>query len=357
MKKVNIILFGIGNVGSTLIQQLLGAKALWEKHSGVSVSIPVIANSRKVLFNPAGISENWQKEFKKSGKKYQLEDILDFTKEYGLEHLIAIDATASKNFVALYIRLIQNGFNLVAANKVANTLSADFYNKLRKELDYHGKYFHYETNVGAGLPIVQTVQGLHQAGEKVTKIRGVFSGSLSFIFNTFSENKEKFSDVLRKAGKLGYTEPDAREDLSGNDVGRKLLILARELELEKEFQEVKIQSLIPEKLNGKTTSEEFNRRIGELDEIFFQHKNKQKKDHVLRYIGEIEVSSANLEAKLISEPKNTALGQIKGADNIFEIYTESYGDQPLVIQGAGAGAAVTARGVASDVLKLSQRLN
>jgi len=357
MKKVNIILFGIGNVGSTLIQQLLDAKKQWEKHSGVSVNIPVIANSKKALFNAEGISENWKKDFKKSSEKYKLEDILDFTKENDLEHLIAIDATASKEFVEIYIRLIQNGFNLVAANKVANTLSAEFYNKLRKELDYHGKYFYYETNVGAGLPIVQTVQGLHQAGEKVTKIRGVFSGSLSFIFNTYSENKEKFSDVLRKAGRLGYTEPDAREDLSGNDVGRKLLILARELQLEKEFQEIKIQSLIPEKLNGQTSAEEFQRRIGELDEIFFQHKKEQNKDHVLRYIGEIEVGSANLEAKLISEPKNTALGQIKGADNIFEIYTESYGDQPLVIQGAGAGAAVTARGVVSDVLKLSQRLN
>lgn len=357
MKKVNIILFGIGNVGKTLIEQLLTAKKQWEENSGVSVNIPVIANSTKALLIAEGITENWEKDFKKSAKEYKLEDILDFTKEQDLEHLIAIDATASKEFVEIYIRLIQNGFNLVAANKVANTLSADFYKKIRKELEYQGKHFFYETNVGAGLPIVQTVRGLHQAGEKVTKIRGVFSGSLSFIFNTFSENKEKFSDVLKKAGNLGYTEPDAREDLSGNDVGRKLLILARELQLDKEFQEVKIQSLIPEKLNGETSAEEFQKRISELDEIFNQHKKQQDQGHVLRYIGEIEVEKATLEAKLISEPKNTALGQIKGADNIFEIYTESYGDQPLVIQGAGAGAAVTARGVASDVLKLSQRLN
>lgn len=357
MKKVNIILFGIGNVGSTLIKQLLTAKKQWEEHSGVSVNIPVIANSTKALFKAEGITENWEKDFKKSAEKYKLEDILDFTKEEDFEHLIAIDATASKEFVDIYIRLIQNGFNLVAANKVANTLSADFYKQIRRELEYHGKHFFYETNVGAGLPIVQTVQGLHQAGEKVTKIRGVFSGSLSFIFNTFSENKEKFSEVLQKAGKLGYTEPDAREDLSGNDVARKLLILARELQLHKEFQEVKIQSLIPEKLNGETSAEEFQKRISELDEIFNTHKKQQNQNHVLRYIGEIEVKTGNLEAKLISEPKNTALGQIKGADNIFEIYTDSYGEQPLVIQGAGAGAAVTARGVASDVLKLSQRLN
>jgi len=357
MKKVNIILFGIGNVGSTIIQQIFEAKKQWKEHFGVSINIPVIANSTKALFNAEGISENWKKDFKKSAEKYKLEDILDFTKANDLEHLIAIDATASKEFVAIYIRLVQNGFNLVAANKIANTLSADFYNKLRKELDYHGKYFLYETNVGAGLPIVQTIQGLHQAGERITKIRGVFSGSLSFIFNTFSANKERFSEVLKKAGKLGYTEPDAQEDLSGNDVGRKLLILARELQLKKEFKEVEIQSLIPEHLNGEISAEEFQNHLGDLDEIFQARKKEQQQDHVLRYIGEIEVEKARLQAKLISEPKNTALGQIKGADNIFEIYTESYGDQPLVIQGAGAGATVTARGVVSDVLKVSQRLN
>lgn len=357
MKKINIVLFGIGKVGSTLIGQLQDTKLQWEKHYGFSVNIPVIANSTKAFMDTNGISKDWEKDFKKSAENYQLKDILDFTKEHKLDHLIAIDATASKEFVEFYIPLIQNQFNLVAANKVANTLSANFYKELRKELELHQKHFYYETNVGAGLPIVQTVQGLHQAGEKVVKIRGVFSGSLSYIFNTFSNNKEKFSEVLKKANHLGYTEPDPREDLSGNDVGRKLLILARELQLEKEFQEVKIQSLIPENLNGGTSVEEFEHRIGELDELFFQHKKNQNKAHVLRYVGEIEVGKASLEAKLISEPKNTTLGQIKGADNIFEIYTESYGDQPLVIQGAGAGAAVTARGVVSDVLKLSQRFN
>lgn len=356
MKRVNLVLFGIGNVGKTLIAQLLKAKPQWKKQ-GIDLNIPVVANSSKALFEADGISENWEAEFKSSAKKYKLEDVLDFTKIHDYEHLIAVDATASKAFVDCYIRLVQNGFNLVAANKVANTLSSDFYNDLRKELDYHQKFFYYETNVGAGLPIVETVKGLHLAGEKITKIRGVFSGSLSFIFNTYSESDEQFSEVLRKAGRLGYTEPDAREDLSGNDVARKLLILARELQLDKEFGEVKIQSLIPEKLNGQTTAEEFQKRLSELDDVFIRHKNEQEEEHVLRYVGEIEVGKASLEAKLISEPGSTALGQIKGADNIFEIYTESYGDQPLVIQGAGAGAAVTARGVVSDVLKLTQRLN
>ena len=357
MKKINIILFGVGNVGSTLIGQLLTTKNKWKKQAGLDINIPVIANSKRALFNVEGISDNWKEGFEKNSETYSLEDILEFTKTHKLENLIAVDATANKELVLNYQKLVRNGFHLVAANKVANTLSDEFYTDLRKELEKHRKYFYYETNVGAGLPIVQTVQELHQAGEKVNKIRGVFSGSLSYIFNSFSASDTDFSNVLKEAGKLGYTEPDAREDLSGNDVGRKLLILARELRLKKEFREVKIQSLIPQKLNGKTSAEEFQQRISELDEIFEDLKRKQKSDHVLRYVGEIEVEKASLEAKLISEPQNTALGQIKGADNIFEIYTESYGNQPLVIQGAGAGAAVTARGVVSDLLKLSQRLN
>lgn len=356
MKIINIIIFGVGNVGSTLITQLLNTKQKWEEQ-GIKLEIPVIANSRKALFKSEGIDETWKEELEARSETYELKDILEFSKKHRLDNLIAVDATASKELVLEYPNLVRNGFHLVAANKVANTLSDEFYTELRKELEKHQKHFYYETNVGAGLPIVQTVQGLHQAGEKVTKIRGVFSGSLSYIFNSFSDSESGFSEVLKQAGELGFTEPDAREDLSGNDVGRKLLILARELQLKKELKEVKIQSLIPEKLNGKTSAVEFQQRISELDEIFEKYKQNQPKDHVLRYVGEIRVGKASLEAKLISEPRNSAIGQIKGADNIFEIYTESYGKQPLVIQGAGAGAAVTARGVVSDLLKLSQRLN
>ena len=162
---------------------------------------------------------------------------------------------------------------------------------------------------------------------------------------------------MKEAGVLGYTEPDARIDLSGKDVGRKLLILARELELDKELTDVRIQSLIPKQLNGKTTLEDFNKRYGELDSHFNTYKKEKSKDEVLRYIGELDVVSGELEAKLIKEPKSSVLGQIEGADNIFEIYTESYRDLPLVIRGAGAGADVTARGVFGDILKISERLN
>ena len=154
----------------------------------------------------------------------------------------------------------------------------------------------------------------------------------------------------------GLTEPDTRDDLSGKDVARKLLILARELGIERELNEVKVESLVPKRLNGKTTLEQFKERSHELNSIFEENKKSQKPESVLRYIGELNTINKTLEVKLVSEPKTSPIGQLKGSDAIFEIYTESYSSQPLVIQGAGAGAQVTARGVFGDILRLSNTL-
>ena len=159
--------------------------------------------------------------------------------------------------------------------------------------------------------------------------------------------------------RLGFTEPDPREDLSGNDVGRKLLILARELDLHNEFEEIDIQNLIPEELK-EASLDEFMDKLDILDEYFYAVKGKLKAGHVLRYVGELhgdlQKEKGVLEVKLISVPQNSALGQVKGSDSIIEIYTESYGEHPLVIQGAGAGAAVTARGVFGDILRIAEKL-
>ncbi len=165
-----------------------------------------------------------------------------------------------------------------------------------------------------------------------------------------------FDQVLNDAVSQGLTEPDPREDLSGKDVARKLLILARELGSNAELNDVKIESLVPKQLNGTTTLQEFKQRSHELNSIFEANRSQQKKASVLRYVGELDVLNNVLEVKLISEPKASPLGQLKGSDAIFEIYTESYNSQPLVIQGAGAGAQVTARGVFGDILRLSNTL-
>ncbi|MCF4101982.1 aspartate kinase [Gillisia sp. M10.2A] len=355
MKKIHIVLFGVGNVGSTLINQILETRAQW-RENGLEVNIPVITNSTTAFFAKENLENSWETDFKKFGFPYNLDSILSYVKKQEYENLIAIDATASENFVRHYKQLIKNGFNIIAANKAANTLSGKFYKDLRIDLKQQGKYFLYETNVGAGLPIIQTLQSLHASGEKVTKIRGVFSGSLSYIFNEFSKENKAFDEVLTDAGNKGFTEPDPRIDLSGKDVARKLLILARELEIQKELSEISIEDLVPSHLNGKSSLSHFKEHQYQLNEGFRERKSKLKNDEVLRHIGELDVASGILEVKLINEKKSSPFGSLKNADASFEIYTSSYGDQPIVIQGAGAGGAVTARGVVADILKLSERL-
>ena len=357
-KKVNIALFGHGNVGGTLIDQILKSAKNIEERKGIQLNVFAVANSKKVVLNKKGITKNWKSDLDKNGVAFTLDAVFDFAKEHHLENLIAVDNTASKTFVESYTKLIENGFDLVSSNKIANTLSFSFYQDLRKKLDKSQKQYLYETNVGAGLPLIDTIKLLHLSGENITRIKGVFSGSLSYIFNTFSESEQSFSSILKEAIDKGYTEPDAREDLSGNDVGRKLLILARELDLSNEFADINIQNLISEALQNVEVNE-FNSRLESMDAVFDKIKKEQKPDHVLRYVGDLsgdlQKEKGNLEVKLISVPKASALGQVKGSDSIIEIYTESYGENPLVIQGAGAGAAVTARGVFGDILRIIEK--
>ncbi len=357
-KKINIAIFGHGLVGGTLIDQILKSSEQIEKRKKINLNIFAVANSKKVLLDKSGVAQNWKNAIDEKGIAYTVEDVIRFADDHHLENLIAIDNTASQEFTENYINLVEHGFDLVSSNKVANTLSFDFYKKLRVKLDENQKQYLYETNVGAGLPLIDTIKLLHLSGENITRIKGVFSGSLSYLFNTFSVEERPFSEVLQEAIDKGFTEPDPREDLCGNDVGRKLLILARELDLSNEFEDINIHNLIPEELRAGE-AKEFLERLKELDVVYKKVKEEQKPDHVLRYIGDLwgdlSQEKGNLDVKLVSVPQSSALGQVKGSDSIFEIYTESYGDQPIVIQGAGAGAAVTARGVFGDVLRLAEK--
>jgi aspartate kinase len=357
-KKINIAIFGHGLVGGTLINQILDSAKAIEKRKDIKLNVFAIANSRDLLLNKNGVATNWKNEIQTNGSSYTVEDVIAYAKEHHLENLIAIDNTASAAFVENYIQLAENSFDLISSNKVANTLSYGFYKQLRNVLAENQKSYLYETNVGAGLPLIDTIKLLHLSGENITKIKGVFSGTLSYLFNHFSAKEVPFSNILKEAIDSGFTEPDPREDLCGNDVGRKLLILARELDLQNEFDEVAIQNLIPEHLREGSAAD-FLTKLKEFDPIYDKIKSEQKANHVLRYIGELSGDLQNdkgiLEVKLVSVPSDTALGGLKGSDSFFEIYTESYGDRPIVIQGAGAGSAVTARGVFGDILRLSDK--
>ncbi|WP_418001099.1 bifunctional aspartate kinase/homoserine dehydrogenase I [Lutibacter profundi] len=358
-KNINIAIFGKGLVGGTLIAQIFKSQQNILKRKNIKLTIFAVANSTTILLNKNGISTNWESKFEENSlKNYTINDVINFAEKHHLENLIAIDNTASSEFVKNYLDLIENGFDLISSNKIANTVSYSEYKLLREKITENKKSYLYETNVGAGLPLIETIKLLHDSGENITRIRGVFSGSLSYLFNNFSVQDRPFSEILQEAIGHGYTEPDPREDLCGNDVGRKLLILARELDLQNEFEDVKIQNLIPENLR-EGTAIEFLDNLNTMDAYYQRIKNRQKENHVLRYIGDLsgdlQQEKGNLEVKLISVPANSALGQLQGADAIFEIYTESYGEKPLVIQGAGAGAAVTARGVFGDILRLADK--
>ena len=358
-RRINLVIFGKGTVGGTLINQVIAAHDNILQRKNISLRIVAIANSQKILTAAKGIGKGWEEAFEREAVPYNFDTLQAFVDKNHLENLIAVDVTASKNFVDNYIPLIKSGYDLVSANKIANTISFSFYQELRKTLKQYQKTYLYETNVGAGLPLIDTIRLLHHSGENITRIKGIFSGTLSYLFNTFSAENKPFSEVLQHAINSGYTEPDPREDLCGNDVGRKLLILARELDLGNEFTDVKIQNLIPEHLREGSV-EDFLQRLDEFNAPYQQIKKAQEPDHVLRYVGDLhgDLASTNtvqLDVSLVSVPRNSALGQVKGADSIFEIYTESYGDNPIVIQGAGAGASVTARGVFGDILRLAEK--
>jgi len=360
-KKINIAVFGKGLVGGTLIDQIIeNTQSVLERRK-IQLNVFAVANSKKVLLKKDGVSKNWKENLLENGDSTTtINDIISFAREHHFENLIVVDNTASEKFVSNYIPFIEAGFDLVSCNKIANTLSFDFYKEVRSKLKEYKKQYLYETNVGAGLPLIDTIRLLHESGENITKIRGVFSGSLSYLFNTFSAENVPFSKTLQEAIEKGFTEPDPREDLGGNDVARKLLILARELDLENELSEVEIKNLIPENLrNG--SADEFLGNLELLNDEYQTLKDNQKPNHVLRYIGELSgdlsQNKGKLEVKLVSTPESTPLGSLKGSDAIFEIYTESYGEQPIVIQGAGAGASVTARGVFGDILRLAKHNN
>jgi aspartokinase/homoserine dehydrogenase 1 len=309
--KINIVLFGIGNVGSTLIHQVLESQKFFKENKNLALRFPIITNSKLAFFEKEEEINSWEANFSKLAIPFKIEDLIEYTKKQGFENLIAVDATASSKLVKYYPALIENDFHIVSANKIANTLGYPFYQSIREKLKQYDKKYLYETNVGAGLPILNTVRDLHFSGDKITKIKGVFSGSLSYIFNRLGKEDTSFSNLLKEAEKLGYTEPDSREDLSGNDVARKLLVLAREIGMEVEFSEIKITSLLLPNLNEMHSKSDYSISKNLFDEPYRIAKITQPQNHVLRYIGELDVEKNQLEVKLDSVPENSPLGQLR----------------------------------------------
>ena len=350
--KINIILFGIGNIGSTLINQIIESQEFFLQSKNVDFHFPIITNSTVAFFEKEGVGYAWETNFRELAVPFRVEDIIEFAKENEFENLIAVDATASDELIGHYNTLIENGFNIVAVNKKANTLPIDLYKKIRENLKKYDKEFLYETSVDTGFPVLQTLRDLYYSGEKITKIRGVFSDNLSYVFNRFSAEENTFSSILKDASLLGLMRSTFKEDLSGNDTARKLLILTREIGKEFEFSDIKIHPFIREEhleKNGILNKDA-------IDKSFKIAKITQKDNHVLRYIGEFDVEKNTLEVKLVSEPVTSAIGQLKGSDSIFEIYTQSYANTPIVLQSASPCKQAISRGLITDILKVAEKI-
>lgn len=354
-KRLNIFCFGKGLVGGTLLRQLLESQAYVRSKRRLDLRLVGVADSRRALLAPQGLDQQWPAALAASTLSSQPALVIEQLQASGLSNIVIVDNTADRGLTDYYPQFVQAGFDLVASNKQGNAREQAFYDQLRELLRRKGKQFRYETNVGAGLPLIDTLLQLHHSHDRITRIKGVFSGSMSFVFNTFSEGTQPFSAVLQQAQQLGYTEPDPREDLNGMDVARKLLILARTVDVKAELSDVAVHNLIPEGCRAPMPYEAFKAFFPQLDAHYAALRQQLPPGQLLRYVGDLCIDAdgqARLQVALVQVPRQSPLGGVAGSDSLFEIYTEGYGDRPMVIQGAGAGAEVTARGVYSDLLRL-----
>lgn len=358
-KRIHLAVIGHGTVGGAFIGQIIQQRELLIAQKNIDLRIFAIADSRHLLLSPSGAGANWAAELERAPFSGDLaEAIISYGQRQALENMILVDNTSSPVIASHYARYAAEGFDIVSSNKKANIAPYADYSYLRDTLQRHRRSYRYETNVGAGLPLIDNLKLLHLSGERITRIHGLFSGSLSYIFNRLTEEPERsLRSIVEESARLGLTEPDPREDLSGEDVARKVLILVRELDVPAELSGVRWENPVPGALRSLSL-EDFWARFGELEASIEALRATAKPDEVLRYVGDIVWDDVRQEATLSAGlrlvSRTSPLGRVSGADSCFEIYTESYGSQPIVIQGAGAGAAVTARGVFGDVLRLAE---
>ncbi|MGZ5001844.1 MAG: bifunctional aspartate kinase/homoserine dehydrogenase I, partial [Chthoniobacterales bacterium] len=279
---------------------------------------------------------------------------VDHVQAEHLPHAAIVDCTSNAELPQRYQRWLERGIHIITPNKKGNTGTMDFYRALQATTRARNRHYLYETTVGAGLPIINTLRELVHTGDEVRKIEGVLSGTLSYLFNTF-DGTTPFSAIVQDARRKGYTEPDPRDDLSGADVGRKLVILAREMGMTLELEQVRIESLVPESLRGGSI-EDFLARLPEHDARMtklFQKANSR--GEVLRYVGVID-PNGSCSVGLKSFPRTHAFAGTSGSDNIVSFTTKRYHTQSLIVQGPGAGPEVTAAGVFADLLRLASYL-
>ena len=343
---LSIGVIGTGLIGRTFLDQLAARAEELRRERGIDLRVRGIMNTKRMILHDRQLPlDSWQDELRASSTEADVEAFVNHVHAAHLPHTVLIDATASDALPGYYESWLSRGINVITPNKKCNAGPMASYRSLRETARKSQRYFLYETNVGAGLPVIHTLRDLIETGDEIIRIEGVLSGTLSYIFNSLNGTRT-FSEIVREAHKLGFTEPDPREDLSGVDVARKLIILAREMGLEVEMDSVQVESLVPEDLDSP---DKLDQTIADL------LSSARAKGEVLRYVGTID-ADGSMSAGLRTYPLDHPFANLTGSDNIVSFQTARYDTQPMIVRGPGAGPAVTAAGVFADLLRLASFL-
>lgn len=351
---IEVFAFGAGNIGGTLLDQIREQqKSLLEQN--VDIKVLCITTIDGMTMNENGINlSTWREEMKKPQIPFvssddNIDQIIAFVKRVKPLNPVFVDCTASYDLPERYLDLIAAGMSIVTPNKRANSMNMDFYRDIRQSAKKMHRRFLYETNVGAGLPIIDTLQNLFNSGDRLKEFNGIMSGSLSYIFGALDEGK-KFSEAVLEAKELRYTEPDPRDDLNGLDVARKALIIARESGMRLELSDIKMYKVFPETFNTEGTVEEFLKRLPEVDDYFSKKIADLKKEGKVLRMG-ARIKDGSVSVGMMEVTAQDPLYGVRGGENAFVFYTERYQPIPLTVRGYGAGAGVTAAGVFGDILR------
>jgi len=349
-KQLNLFVMGVGNVGEKFIEQIHQQKKFLKENLKINVRVIALSNSRKMIFDEDGMSlKDWKSNLEK-GENAHVSSFISRVIELNLRNSIFVDITANYDIASIYSQFLKQNIAVVTCNKIACSSQYENYKNLKYLSRKFNAPFLFETNVGAGLPIIDTLKHLIASGDKINRINAVLSGSLNFIFNNFSDTYS-FHDVVKEAGVQGFTEPDPKIDLSGVDVARKILILIRESGFEMEMEAIENNSFLPKECMETTNNEDFfNSLIKHAAHFENLLKEAKSKDCRLKFVASFDNGKASVGLQLI--PKESPFYNLEGKDNIVEFYTDRYIDQPLIIKGAGAGAAVTASGIFADVIRI-----
>jgi aspartokinase/homoserine dehydrogenase 1 len=354
-KVIHLFMVGVGLIGGTLLEQLRQQAPFLREKRSLEIKVVALANTKKMLFLEDGIPfDHWKELLDKSKSKSNMDEYVDKVVEMNLSNSVFVDNTADLLIPDHYKRILDASISISTPNKVATSSNFDQYLSLLKLAEKKNVYFGYETNVGAGLPVISTLRNLIDSGDRVIKIEGVLSGSLSYIFNHFNKDLS-FSEAIAKARDLGYTEPDPRIDLNGIDVKRKILILAREAGLVMEPKEIKVKNILPAYCQKAALGKELEDALVKADPYFEKIRLKaEEKNCRLRMIAKLENGKASIGLEEVS--KNSPFYFLSGSDNMIVFTTQRYKDRPLVIQGPGAGAEVTAAGVFAEIIHIGNLL-